>query len=112
MFDNGMFCLGTRQTDFGEFSRIVEYQLDLLTGQAQFVRDHSLNGTYQELTRSQGSVQPLDNGNWLISWGNGPDMSVTEVTPTGDEIFAMKVVFDGSIAVSYRGYREPSLPLD
>ena len=61
---------------------------------------------------AKGSVQLLDNGNWLISWGSGPDMSVTEVTPAGDEIFAMKAVFDGSIAVSYRVYREPSLPLD
>lgn len=112
MFDNGIFCLGTRETDFGEFSRVVEYQLDSSTGQAQFVRDHSLNGTYQELAGSQGSVQPLMNGNWLISWGNGPDMSVTEVTESGDEIFAMKIRFDDAIAISYRAYRDPNVSLD
>ena len=81
-------------------------------GQAHFVRDHSLNGTYQEFTRAQGSVQLLANGNWLISWGSGPDISVTEVNPSGDEIFAMKILFDGSIAVTYRAFREASLPPD
>jgi len=112
MFDNGSLCLGPREDIFGQFSRVVEYRLELSTGQAHFVRDHSLNGTYQEFTRSTGSVQLLADGNWVIGWGRGPDMSVTEVNPSGDEIFAMKILFDGSIAVSYRVFREASLPLD
>lgn len=110
MFDNGSLCLGDREDAFGQFSRVVEYRLDSSTGQAHFVRDHSLNGAYQEFTRSQGSVQLQTNGNWLISWGNGPDMSITEVDPSGVEIFAMKILFDGSIAVTYRAFREASLP--
>ncbi len=86
--------------------------MSLSAGQAHFVRDHSLNGTYQEFTRAQGSVKLLPNGNWLISWGNGPDMSITEVDPLGNEIFAMKILFTDSIAVTYRAYREANLPSD
>ena len=112
MFDNGSLCLGDRENDFGQFSRVVEYRLDFSTGQAHFVRDHSLNGTFQEFTRSQGSVQALNNGNWLISWGNGPDMSITEVNPSGNEVFAMKIQVDESIAVTYRAFREGTLPPD
>ena len=55
-------------------------------------------------------MQPLDNGNWLISWGNGPDMSITEVDPSGVQLLAMRISFDDSIAVTYRAYREASLP--
>ncbi|MGB5621343.1 MAG: arylsulfotransferase family protein, partial [Gammaproteobacteria bacterium] len=106
MFDNGGYCLGTRETDFGLFSRILEYQLDPIAGQAHFQRDHSLYGIYQEYTRSQGSVQLLQNGNWFVSWGNGPEMSVTEITEAGKEIFQMKIIFDGAIAVTYRAYRD------
>ncbi len=109
MFDNGEYCLGDRETAFGQFTRIVEYRLDFPAGQANFVRDHSLNGAYQEFTDSQGSVQLLPNGNWLNSWGRGPDMSINEVDPSGKEIFAMKILFDGSIAVTYRAFREASL---
>ena len=112
MFDNGGFCLGDREAVFGQFSRVVEYRLDIATGQANFVRDHSLNGSFQEFTRSQGSVQPLLSGNWLIGWGNGPDMSVTEVTESGQEVFAMKITSGESIAVSYRAFREDSLPIN
>ena len=110
MYDNGGYCLGDREDAFGTFSRVVEYRLDSSAGQAHFVRDHSLNGTYQEFTRSQGSVQLLANGNWLIGWGNGPDMSISEVDSSGAEIFMMKILFDGSIAVTYRAFRESSLP--
>lgn len=112
MFDNGTVCLGPREDIFGQFSRVVEYRLDFSTGQAHFVRDQSLNGTYQEFTRALGSVQLLTNGNWFISWGAGPDMSITEVNRSGDEIFAMKILFDGTIAMTYRAFREASLPQD
>lgn len=118
LFDNGgqqeNLCFGDRIADFGQFSRAVEYQLDFSTGQASFVRDHSLFGTYQVHTPSQGSVQALDNGNWLINWGNVENdaMSVTEVTPSGDEILAIKILYDGNLAVSYRAVRDPDVDLD
>ena len=105
LFDNGNVCLGDREALFGEFSRVVEYSLDFATGQANFVRDYSLNGSYQEFTRSQGSVQPLPNGNWIISWGNGPDTSVTEVNRSGEKVFEMRLSADDNVAVSYRAFR-------
>lgn len=109
LFDNGSFCIGPRESTLGQFSRALEYRLDIAAGQAIFVRDHSLNGTFQEFTRSQGSVQPLVNDNWLIGWGNGPQMSVTEVTAAGEQIFQMRLLIDGSVAVSYRAFRENQL---
>lgn len=112
MFDNGNHCLGDRDIVFGEFSRAVEYRLDTSTGQATFVRDHSLNGTYQEFTRSTGSVQQLEDGSWLIGWGRGPDMSVTEVNAEGEEVFAMKILIDDAVAVSYRAFREADLMME
>ena len=59
-------------------------------------------------------MQELDNGNWLINWGPiaGNAMSVTEVTPSGDEILAIKILYDGVLAVSYRAVRDPDLDLD
>ncbi len=60
---------------------------------------------------SQGSVQELDNGNWLISWGNGPNMSITEVDTNDHEVFAMRIIKDQDIAVTYRAYRYPNLVL-
>ena len=114
LFDNGLYCLGAREPTFGQFSRVVEYELDMAAGQAQWVRDFSLGGTYQSLSTSQGSVQPLENGNWFISWGNGPDIdtSVSEVNPEGEEVFTMNVRVGGAIATSYRAFRESSLPAD
>jgi len=74
LFDNGgnsgTLCFGNRIADLGQFSRAVEYQLDFSTGQASFVRDHSLFGTYQQHTFAQGSVREMENGNWLINWGS------------------------------------------
>lgn len=105
MFDNGSFCLGGREALYGQFSRAVEYALDPETGQAMFVRDYSLDGVYQAFTRSQGSVQLLSNGNWLVGWGNGPDVSVTEVNPSGRKVFEMRLSVEGNIAVSYRAFR-------
>jgi hypothetical protein len=111
LFDNGSYCLGDRENQFGQFSRAVEYRLDAPAGQAHFVSDYSLNGTFQEFTRSQGSVQQLANGHWLIGWGRGPDMSLTEVSESGDRVFEMRLVKDGSVAVSYRAFREDALAL-
>jgi len=108
MFDNGGYCLGDRETQFGQFSRAVEYALDADTGQAMFVRDYSLDGVYQAYTRSQGSVQLLSNDNWLIGWGNGPDMSLTEVDSSGQKVFEMRMTVEADIAVSYRAFRSHS----
>ena len=106
MFDNGNYCLGERESLYGQFSRVVEYALDFQTMQATFVRDYSLDGLYQAFTSSQGSVQPLSNGNWLISWGRGPDTSVTEVTQSGGKVFEIRLSVGGDTAFSYRAYKD------
>ena len=73
-------------------ARAVEYALDYANGEAVFVRDHSLHGTRSTVGFASGYVEPLDNGDWLISWGrsieNLPaiDQMFTQVDPqTGME---------------------------
>ena len=75
LFDNGVACaidpwtfeqLGREGSDF---SRAVEYALDLENHEAVFVRDHSLRGTRDHIGHSNGNVDVLDNGDWLVSWG-------------------------------------------
>ena len=75
LFDNGVVCaidpwtfeeLGREGYDF---SRAVEYALDLDNHEAVFVRDHSLRGERRHLGYSNGNVDVLDNGDWLVSWG-------------------------------------------
>ncbi len=75
LFDNGVLCaidpwtfeeLGREGYDF---SRAVEYALDLDNHEAVFVRDHSLRGTRDHLAYANGTVDVLDNGDWLVSWG-------------------------------------------
>ena len=100
LFDNGVSCaidpwtfeqLGREGSDF---SRAVEYALDLENHEAVFVRDHSLRGTRDHIGHANGNVDVLDNGDWLVSWGRNrkegdrfPDNEmVTLVDPaTGQE---------------------------
>ena len=83
LFDNGVVCaidpwtfeeLGREGYDF---SRAVEYALDLDNHEAVFVRDHSLRGTRDHLGYATGNVDALDNGDWLVSWGWPLDINVT-----------------------------------
>ena len=83
LFDNGVVCaidpwtfdeLGREGSDF---SRAVEYALDLENHEAVFVRDHSLRGERDHLGYANGNVDVLDNGDWLVSWGRPLDVNVT-----------------------------------
>ena len=83
LFDNGALCtidpwtfeeLGREGYDF---SRAVEYALDLENHEAVFVRDHSLRGERSHLGYATGNVDVLDNGDWLVSWGRPLDVNVT-----------------------------------
>ena len=108
LFDNGVHCVVNPltgefvgRTDDDYYSRGVEYALDHRNGEAVFVRDHSLRGTRQYIGNSQGQIEPLANGDWLISWGRAsrsvapddpevPIEAVTQVDPdTGDEKFSL-----------------------
>ena len=109
LFDNGVHCVVNPwtgefvgRTDENYYSRGVEYALDHANGEAVFVRDHSLRGARQYLGNSQGHVDPLANGDWLISWGRArrsvapdapevPIEAVTQVDPdTGEEKFSLR----------------------
>lgn len=113
LFDNGVHCpvepatgASVRASDV--FSRVVEYSLDLETGQATFQRHHSLHGTFDRLSRSRGNIELLDNGNWLVSWGPSaraipPDESITEVNPrTGEELLSITITdADGGLLTTF-----------
>ena len=109
LFDNGAQCTinpWTRQNllrESNQFSRGLEYALDLDNGEAVFVRDHSLHGTRSVLGYSQGNIESLSNGHWLISWGRGRGRgvdpvatdAVTQVDPdTGEEWLSLDMPTD------------------
>ena len=83
LFDNGSVCVIDPWTfeqlgrEGSDFSRAVEYALDLENHEAVFVRDHSLRGTRDHLGYANGTVDVLDNGDWLVSWGRPLDVDVT-----------------------------------
>ena len=103
LFDNGAVCLinpwkrHRKVGTHGEYSRAVEYALDHDAGEAVFVRDHSLHGNKEAFGYSSGQVVPMDNGDWLISWGRNLrgqpllEETVTQVDPaTGQEKFFIR----------------------
>ena len=106
LYDNGVHCVIDPWTgdELGRqrhvFSRAVEYFLDLENGEVVFLRDHSLHGSRNHLGHAGGHIEPLENGDWLISWGRSAssqdswgfeppyalDEAVTQVNPaTGEE---------------------------
>ena len=105
LYDNGVNCFvnpvteaSFRQSD--QFSRAVEYALDITNGEAVFQRHHSLHNAFSRIGYSAGHVEALDNGDWLITWGHPgppgspapPDVSVTQVDPrTNEEKFSLTV---------------------
>ncbi|MYD86012.1 MAG: hypothetical protein F4Y14_07410, partial [Acidobacteria bacterium] len=105
LYDNGVHCFvdpvgwdGTAR--HRQFSRAVEYALDVANGEAVFQRHHSLHGDFNRVGFAAAHVEALDNGDWLITWGRGwpsgtplpPDVAVTQVDPdTNEESFSLKV---------------------
>ena len=121
LFDNGVQCLedprtgGTARVG-GEFSRVVEYAIDLEYGEAIFQRHAFLHGNMNHLSYAMGQADPLDNGNWLITWGRGlrapnpgdppaPDVSATQVNPaTGVEELTVVARVGGNVLTAGRMY--------
>ncbi len=97
LFDNGVACLvdpeGNRTRPGEDFTRIVEYAIDPDHGEAVFRRHYSYHGEFNKLAQSQGHIEPLETGNWLISWGSMPvSEKVTEFNPlTGEEVLIIKL---------------------
>ena len=108
LFDNGAVCVVNPWTgdvvrrQSNGYSRALEYALDLENDEAVFLRDHSLHGERMRFGGAGGHVEPLGNGDWLISWGrelmtvDPPALSevVTQVDPaTGQEKFSLVMPF-------------------
>ena len=100
LYDNGVQCTinpWTRENLLRvneEYSRALEYAIDVDNGEAVYVREHSLHGTKTEVGYRRGNVEPLSNGHWLVSWGDSrprggppaPSEDMTQVDPdTGKE---------------------------
>ena len=87
LFDNGVHCVVNPwtgefvgRTDDDYYSRAVEYALDPDNSEAVFVRDHSLHGARHFIGSTHGQVEPLANGDWLVSWGRNRSTSQPEST--------------------------------
>ena len=121
LFDNGVQCLEDPRTGETErvgdqFSRVVEYAIDLEQGEAIFQRHVFLHGNMNHLSYAMGQADPLDNGNWLITWGRGlrapnpgdppaPDVSATQVNPaTGVEELTVVARVGGNVLTAGRMY--------
>ena len=121
LFDNGVQCLedprtGTTVRVSNQFSRVVEYAIDLEHGEAIFQRHVFLHGRMDSLSYAMGQADPLDNGNWLTTWGRGlrvpnpgdpppPDGSATQVNPaTGVEELTVVASLGGEVQTARRMY--------
>ena len=109
LFDNGVHCLGPRKTH-ALVTRVVEYDVSSDT-HASFVREYSRSDELGGYAFAQGGVEVLENGNWLISWGNSradvPAANVaviSEVDPAGNAVFHMNIRSQGNPVHSYRVY--------
>ena len=110
VYDNGAHCVvelesGRRETSRpqNEFSRVVEYEIDVEAGEARFVRHHSYKNAFNRFSVAQGHAEAIDNGSWLISWGRGyidqdpntalpHEKSLTEYNPgTDQELLSIKL---------------------
>ncbi|MXY73153.1 MAG: hypothetical protein F4Y97_09010 [Dehalococcoidia bacterium] len=111
LFDNGDDCSRNPWTgqnlvrDDRTFSRGVEYQLDLDNKEIVYVRERSMHGTNDHIGARGGRIGVLEDGDWLISWGddylalrpNPPappphpaDVEVTQVRPdTGERVLSI-----------------------
>ena len=114
LFDNGVACLvdpkGNRTRPGEDFSRVVEYAIDPDHGEAIFQRHYSYHGEFNRLAQTQGHIELLETGNWLISWGSMPvNEQVTEFNPlTGEEVLIIKLHVLGD---SDRGLRTTAYPV-
>ena len=114
LFDNGVACLvdpeGNRARPGEDFSRVVEYAIDPDHGEAIFQRHYSYHGEFNRLAPTQGHIELLETGNWLITWGSMPvDEHITEYSPlTGEEVLIIKL---HALGDSDRGVRTTAYPV-
>jgi len=93
-FDNGATPLIHPQ------SRAIELRLDMQNMSATLVRRYEHSKPL--VAGSQGNLQALAQGNWMIGWGQAPYFS--EVAPSG------QLLFDAHLPPSYESYRAFRFP--
>ncbi len=130
LFDNGVNCLSaelaptdsSKRHDLPTFSRVVEYDIDPASGTAVFRREFLLDRMYGYAPFT-GSVDILENGNWLFTWGyllyEDPGLSVqersialSEVDSSGVELLRVNAWSGSDRYVTFRAYREPEADLE
>jgi hypothetical protein len=90
VFDNGAAPMAHSQ------SRAIVIALNPTTLTATLVE--RLTHTPPLVAQSQGSIQPLANGDWFVGWGQEPDIS--EFGPEG------QLLFDAHLPAQYESYRD------
>jgi hypothetical protein len=93
-FDNGAFPAVHPQ------SRAIELALNPATRTATLVRSYEHQNPL--VAGSQGNVQALTNGDWMVGWGQAGYLS--EVTPAG------QVLFNAHLPPDWESYRTYVLP--
>jgi hypothetical protein len=93
-FDNGAFPAVHPQ------SRAIELALDPASMTATLVRSYEHQNPL--VAGSQGNVQALQNGDWMVGWGQAGYLS--EVTPAG------QVLFNAHLPPDWESYRTYALP--
>ncbi len=94
-FDNGATPAVHKQ------SRAIDVRLDMQAMTATLVREVEHPGKAL-VAGSQGNVQALGDGDWMVGWGEVP--YVSEFDPTG------KPLFDAHLPDTYESYRAYRLP--
>jgi hypothetical protein len=82
-------------------SRAIELRLDLQQKTATLVRE-ATHPQHPLVAGSQGNVQQLADGDWMVGWGEAPYFS--EFSPTG------ALLFDAHLPATYESYRAYRLP--
>ena len=117
LFDNGVHCIGQRKT-LPAFTRVVEYDISSDI-EAVLINQYRLPDGYG-YSQYLGSVEELDNGRWLISWGALRDVSVepsrtiavSEVDPADGRAFLhLSMSKDDERVATYRVHRAPEFEI-
>jgi hypothetical protein len=82
-------------------SRAIELRLDLQQKTATLVRE-AIHPQQPLVAGSQGNVQQLAGGDWMVGWGEAPYFS--EFSPGGT------LLFDAHLPAKYESYRAYRLP--
>ena len=126
LFDNGVNCQGPRKSR-ARLTRVVEYDISSGT-QAVLINHYGLPADHG-VAQTMGSVEEVEEGRWLISWGNRvgvrvsatSTIAVSEVAPvsvasgaprTSGKVFLhLHLSKDGAPATSYRAHRGPEVDI-